>query len=57
MGHQKTYQVRVLTEGLFAGLMKKIKDQFINKHGFKPEDKEVCESIAKAVIDHKLFGK
>ncbi|GAI03270.1 unnamed protein product [marine sediment metagenome] len=55
MGDQKTYQVRVLTEGLFDGLIKKIRNQFINKHGFKPKDKEICEVIAKAVIDEKLF--
>lgn len=55
MGDQKTFQVRVLTGGLMDGLIKKIRDQFINKHGFKIIDKEICEAIAKACIDEKLF--
>ena len=57
MGNQKTHQVRILTEGLFDSLMEKIRNQFIDKHGFKPVDKEICEVIAKAVVEEKLFGK
>lgn len=57
MGDQKTYQIRILTKGLMVGLIKKIRDQFINKHGFTPKDQEVCEAIAKAIIDNRLFAK
>ncbi len=50
-----TKLVRIVNEGLFDKLMKKIRDQFINKHGFKPVDKEIAEAIAKAVIEKNLF--
>ena len=50
-----TKLIRIITEGLLDKLMKKIGDQFISKHGFKPSDKDIAESIAKAVIDNKLF--
>ena len=55
MGNQKTHQIRILTGGLFDKLVEKIKAQFVNKHGFAPPDKEICEAIAKPVIEKKLF--
>lgn len=50
-----TKLVRIISEGLFDRLMEKIIGQFENKHGFVPAQKEICEAIAKAVLENKLF--
>ncbi len=55
MASPPTKLVRVIAEGLFDKLMEKITNQFIDKHGFKPAQKDVAEAIAKATIDNKLF--
>lgn len=52
---KKTKQIRILTDGEFRKLMIEISKQFEEKHGFGPSDDQVCESIARAVLDHKLF--
>lgn len=50
-----TKQVRIIYGGLFDNLMKKIIAQFNNKHGFEPPSKDICEAMAKAIIEKKLF--
>jgi len=53
---KSTKQVRILKDGLFDKLMQKILDQFKTKHGFNPSHDQVCESIATAVEQKKLFN-
>lgn len=39
----------------FSELLKLIEEQFLEKHGFIPSQKDLCEVIARAVMDAKLF--
>lgn len=52
---KKTRQIRILTDGKFDKLVEKITNQFKGKHGFSPSQDQICESIARAVEDTKLF--
>ena len=52
---KSTKQIRVLTEGKFEKLMVKISDQFKIKHGFYPTSDQICEAVARAVEDTKMF--
>lgn len=52
---KRTIQVRILTEGLFNKLMDKISGQFEKKHKFIPSADQICEAIASAIEDAKLF--
>lgn len=54
---KKTIQIRILTEGTFEKLMKEISNQFEEKHGFFPSSDQICEAIARAVEDARLFTK
>lgn len=51
-----TKHIRIMNKGLFDKLREKIKGQFFKKHGLNLADKDLCETIAKAVEDNKLFG-
>ena len=53
---KQTHQIRILKEGVFHKLVEKVREQFKGKHGFDPTTEQVCESIGKAVVDHKIFG-
>ena len=55
MVKENTKQVRIFCDGQFQKLVELIKSQFEKKHGFVPSSKELCEVIAKAVMDAKLF--
>lgn len=55
MVNRNTKQIRVLSDGKFQELIELVSDQFQNKHGFTPCVKEICEVIARAVMDNKLF--
>lgn len=52
---KNTKQIRVLTEGKFEKLMDKISEQFKIKHGFFPSSDQICEAVARAVEDAKIF--
>ena len=52
-----TKQVRIIVEGLMDKLKTKVCEQFIEKHGLVLHDKDVMETIAKAVTERKLFAK
>jgi hypothetical protein len=52
---KRTRQLRIITEGEFDKLVKKVASQFKEKHGFDLSMDQICETIAKAVIDEKLF--
>jgi hypothetical protein len=53
---EKTIRIRIFTSGSFEKLVAKIQKQFLLKHGFEPCSADICESIAKAVEEKKLFG-
>ena len=53
---KSTKQVRILKDGLFDRLMQKITKQFIEKHGFTPSNDQVCEAVATAIEQKKLFN-
>jgi len=55
MAIKNTLQIRVINGGKFHELIKLIEDQFQQKHGFSPTQKDLCEVIARAVMDAKLF--
>ena len=52
---KSTKQIRVLTEGKFEKLMEKVSDQFKIKHGFFPSSDQICEALARAIEDAKIF--
>jgi len=53
---KQTKQIRILSGGLFHKLMEKIENQFKLKHSFVPTQDQLCESIAAAIEERKLFG-
>jgi len=55
MAKKNPQTIRITTDGKFQKLMNLIKDQFEKKHGFSPRHKDICEVIAGAVMDAKLF--
>lgn len=55
MANKNTQQIRIINGGNFYNLIKLIRDQFVKKHGFEPSTKDLCEVIARAVMDAKLF--
>lgn len=52
---KNTLQIRIKTDGIFHKLIKLVEEQFLKKHGFAPTQKDLCEVIARAVMDAKLF--
>ena len=52
---KNTLQIRIINEGKFHELIKLVEQQFLDKHGFSPTQKDLCEVIARAVIDARLF--
>jgi hypothetical protein len=53
---QRTIRIRILTEGMFVKLVDKITKQYKLRHGFDATTDQVCEDIALAVEEKKLFG-
>jgi hypothetical protein len=52
---QRTERIRVLTEGAFMKLINKITKQYLDRHGMDVTTDQVCEDIAFAVEEKKLF--
>ena len=48
-------QIGIINGGNFHKLIELIENQFKKKHDFIPPRKDICEVIAKAVIESKLF--
>jgi len=53
---KQTKQVRILKDGLFHKLIQKIEGQFRKKHAFVPSVDQICEAIASAVEEKRLFN-
>jgi len=53
---QRTIRIRVLTEGNFKKLVDKIIKQYKVKHGFDVTTDQVCEDIALAIEEKRIFG-
>jgi len=54
MNGKNTKQIRIIFDGKFAKYMKMIKDTFLKKHAILLHDKDICETIAKALEDGKI---
>jgi len=54
MDGKNTKQVRIISNGKFIKYMNMIKNSFLKKHGIILSEKDICETIAKALEDSKI---
>ena len=54
MSERITKQIRIITNGKFHKLMELIREKFEEKHGIKLYDKDICETMEKAMVDANI---